>query len=176
MRGRVRAPDVLADRQPDRHAFKDDRVGERARREHAFLVEDSVVGQLVLETEFAPTVGDQRHGVVDVAVLGPRQRDDQARNSARAFLLQLLQRRSGCANQRWPQHEVLRWIANQHQLGEHHEVGSERRRLVAKPPHGRGVARHIAHGGVDLCAGDREAHRRRIPDRIRFPRGREDRT
>ena len=107
-----------------------------------------------MKTEFTPTVGDQCHGVVDVAVFGPRQRDDQARKTPSALLLQLLKRRSGRANQRWPQHQVLRWIANKHQLREHHEIGSERRCLVAKPSHGRCVAWYITHGGIDLCAGD----------------------
>src|SRR4029453_10110853 len=75
-----REPDVLADRKADGRTAKDRRLRQRTWREHALLVEDAVVWQLVLETKLPLAVCQQCHRVVETATLSPWCSDDNARS------------------------------------------------------------------------------------------------
>ena len=77
---RVGSPDVLADRHADAHALKDDRARRGARRKHPLLVENAVVRQVDLEPHrFDPAMREERHRVVQLALLDPRQADQHRR-------------------------------------------------------------------------------------------------
>ena len=77
---RVRAPDVLADRNAEARAAKDDRPRRRAGREHPLLVEHAIIGQVDLEPHrLDPSAIEQRHGVVELTVLDPGQADQYGR-------------------------------------------------------------------------------------------------
>src|SRR5687767_15995938 len=57
MRGAVRNPDVLADGNAQTHVAEGHGLGKRARRKDTLLIEDAVVGELVLEAQLRPPVG-----------------------------------------------------------------------------------------------------------------------
>jgi hypothetical protein len=121
----------------------------------------------VLEAEVHAPLGHQRDGVVDVAVLRPRQGDDQPRSSSGGFLLKLAQRRRRRLHQRWTQNEILWRVPDKHQLRKHHQVGPDRGGVLARMPHECGVASHVADRWIYLREEDREPHSVRIPRQLR---------
>jgi hypothetical protein len=159
MRRDVVEPDVFTNRKADSRVSEHDRLGQWTRFEDTLLVEDAVVGQLVLEPQLGVSLRDERHGVVQPAIRPPRQRDHESRRTgSRALAFEVPQRGGGRFDQRRPQHEVFRGIADEHQLGEHHEIGALCRSFVAHPPDERRVAGHIADRRVQLHEGDRQRH------------------
>ena len=81
-----RAPDVLADRQPQAHAAEIHRPRHRPRREHALLVEHAVVRQIDLEAQRRDRAAvEQRHRVVELAVIEPGRADQQRRTGRSRF-------------------------------------------------------------------------------------------
>ena len=176
-----RRPDVLADGEAEAHIAEDHRIRQRSRRKDPFLVEHPVVWQLVLEAQLRATVGHERHRIVDNAVGGPGESDDEAGHAVCALAFQLAQYRSCRLHERRPQHQILGRVSHQHQLGKDHEVGTECGGVTAGAPHERGVAWDVADSGIQLCERDGEHPTLRIPDvrrcdTIRFSSGREDRA
>jgi len=60
--------------------------------------------------------------------------------------------------QRGPQHEILGRVADEHELGEHDEVGALGGRLIACPPDEVRVPSDVADRRIQLRAGDRQGH------------------
>ena len=135
---------------PEAYAAKRDGRGQRSGIEDALLVEDAVVRQLVLEPQLGAAVGDQRDRVVQTAVGAPGQRDEHGRRSGCALALELPQRRSRRVDERRPEHEVFRRIADEDQLGQDDEIGAEFGGPIARAPHASEVAGHVAHRGIQL--------------------------
>src|SRR3954469_21140158 len=155
--GRARLPDVLADRQADRHAVQLDQRGLRARLEVARLVEDAVVGQEHLAVDrLDAALGEYRTRVVYVlTALG--EADEGHQVAVLGLARELLERGARAVHEVRLQEEVLGRVAGQGQLGEHDEL----RALVARAADPLldlpGVALDVAHGGVDL--GERDPQR-----------------
>ena len=83
-------PDILADRHAEAHAAEVDRPGQRARREHALLVEHAVVRQVDLEADGRDAAAvEQRIGVVELAVLDPGRADEHRRAAVGGLARQL---------------------------------------------------------------------------------------
>ena len=124
--GRPGLPDVLADREPDRHAVQLEgrRLGPRL--EVALLVEDAVVRQVHLAVDRRDLpVGEHRRGVVDVVgPLGEADEGDDAPARSRRAPRSAARRR---AEEVGLQQQVLGRVAGERELGEHHEL----RALVA---------------------------------------------
>ena len=123
---RIRRPDVLADRHADAHAVKDQRAGIGPWAKHALLVEHAVVRQVDLEPHrFDPSARKQRRGIVERAVVDPRQADQHrraavgglARHSFAGAAAGLLKRRL--------EDEVFGRIAGEIELRRHDEPGAE---------------------------------------------------
>ncbi len=89
---RVWTPDVLADRNADARAAKNDRSRRRSGCEDALLVEDAVIGQVNLEPHrLDPPIVEERHCVVQLPVLvDPGQADQRRRPAVGCVARQLL--------------------------------------------------------------------------------------
>jgi hypothetical protein len=59
-------------------------------------------------------------------------------------------------------HEILGRITNQHQLWEHHEIRTERGRLVTRAANDTQVAVDVSNDWIDLGDRDREIHVNRL--------------
>ena len=55
-------------------------------------------------------------------------------------------------------HEILGRITNQHELGEHHEICTERSSLVTRATNDTQVAVDVSNEWIDLGDRDREIH------------------
>ena len=155
---RIRPPDILADRDADAHAAKHDRTGRRPRREHPLLVEDAIVGQIDLEPDrLDPPAVEERHGVMELAVLDPGQADQRRRPAVGGQARELV---AGCPArllERRLQHQVLGRIAGKVEFRRHHDVGPERRRLLARSSQPVAIARDVADDRGDLGERNDEA-------------------
>ena len=157
---RVRTPDVLADRNADAHAAEHDRPRRRPRREHPLLVEDAVVGQIDLEPDrLDPPAVEQRHGVVDLAVLDPGQADQRRRAAVGGRARQLVAGGAARLLERGLEHQILGRIAGEVQFRRHHDVGPERRRLRARLAQPVAISGDVADDRRDLRQRDDEAVR-----------------
>ena len=155
---RIRPPDVLADRHADAHAAKDDRAGRGARREHPLFVEDAVVRQVDLEPDrFDPALGQERHGVVQFAVLDPGQAEQHGGSAVRRLPRQLFAGGAAGLLEGGLQHQVLGRIAGEIELRRQHEVGAERGGLGARLADAIAIARDVADDRGDLRERDDEA-------------------
>ena len=73
---RIRAPDVLADRNANPHTLKHNRPRQRAGRKHALFIKHAIIGQIHLEAHrFNPALIEQGKGIVEPALLHPGQTD-----------------------------------------------------------------------------------------------------
>ncbi len=154
----VGSPDVLADRHPDAHALKDDRAGRGAGHEHPLFVEDAVIRQVDLEPHrLDPATGQERHRIVQPAVLDPWQANQRGRPSVRRLPRQLLQSRAARLLEGRLQDEVFRRIAGEEEFRRQHEVGPERRSLGARLAQPVAVARDVADNRGNLRERDDEA-------------------
>ncbi len=75
--GHGREPDVFADRKPEPQIAEGHWLRQRARREHALLVEHAVIGELVLESKHMLPVRDERHRVVEASSFPPGKGHEQ---------------------------------------------------------------------------------------------------
>ena len=155
-RGRV--PDVLADGKPEGHVPEHHGFRQWSGREDALLVEDAVIGQVVLEAQVRAAVRDEGGGVVDVAVGRPRQRDDEAGKTGDALAFQFPEDGGRSFDERRPEDKVLRRVTDEHQFREDNEVGAERGGVVARAADQRGIARQIPYRWVGLRECDGERH------------------
>ena len=96
------------------------------RAKHALLVEHAVVRQVDLEPHrFDPSAGEQRRGVVERAVLDPRQADQHRRAAVGGLARQRLAGAAAGLLERRLEHEVFRRIAGEIELRRHDEPGAE---------------------------------------------------
>ncbi len=161
-------PEVLADGEGDVDAVDAHDRGARAGDEVAVLVEDAVVGQVVLGVagDDASAVEDgggvlRRAARAAEAVVGVGDAVEVADHHdqpTEALGLEPggegVERGAARVLERRPQREVLDRVAGEHHLGERDEVGTRRRRLV-RPGHDQvRVAREVADGRVDLGEGE----------------------
>ena len=150
-------PNVLAD--GDAHGHPGDAEDRRfgAGAEVAALVEDAVVGQvlLVIDTGAAAVVEDGGgvagvRGEVDEA-------DDGGDVQAAGGLLDAVERGQVLRHEGAAQDEVLGWVAGDGQLRQHDEVAGGRFGVADGGANAVGVAIEVADGGVDLGEGDAKA-------------------
>ena len=146
------APDVLTDRDAQAHAAEIDRSGHVGTGlEDAFLVELAIVGQVDLEAfgnDLAAVGDDDR--VVQPALAPERHADDDARSAVAGFAGEFLGRALTGRNECRLQHQVLRRITGNEQLGEQHEVGALPRRVRPRLARLGEVAGNIADRRVEL--------------------------
>ena len=155
---RVGTPDVLADRHADAHAAKDDRPRRRAGGEDALLVEHAVIGQVDLEPHrLDPPAVEERHGVVELAVLDPGQADQHRRPAVGGVARQLLASRAAGLLERGLQHQILGRIAGEIELRRQHDVGAEGGGLLARFAQAVAIARDVADDRGDLGERNDEA-------------------
>jgi hypothetical protein len=136
---------------------------QRARREDTLLVEDAIVGQLVLESQLPSSFCDECNRVVQAPSFPPGQRDDQSWSGG-AFALECVEGVRRGFDQRRSKHEVLGRITDKRQLREDDKVGALSGGLIARASKNRKVAGDIAYGRIDLRDGYREAHLERNCD------------
>jgi len=150
------APDVLADGQAEAQAAQVDRPRQGAGGEDALLVEDTVIGQVHLEAHGGDGAGvKHRIGVVDLAVLVPRQADEDGRAAVGRVAGQLLAGPAAGVEEGGAQHKILRRIAGKVELGEHHDIRPHGGGFCARLARLGEIGRDVAHDGVEL--GEREA-------------------
>ena len=125
--------------------------------EVALLVEDAVVGQVVLAVDLAHgAVGEHRGGVVDGAVLGGGSGNPTTATMPRVVARELGERAPRVAQEVLAQQQVLGRVAGQRQLGEQHQLGAGGARRVDPGADALRVAGDVADGGVHLAEG--QAH------------------
>ncbi len=173
---RIGAPDVFADRHADAHAAKHDRPRRGTRLEHPLFVEHAVIGQIDLEAHrLDPPAVEQRRGVVQRAVLDPRQSDEHGRPAVGGLAREALAGGAAGLLERRLEHQILGRISGEIELGRHHQIRAEARGLGARPAQTLEVALDVADDRRDLREGDDEAiggsgHGRRL-DKILRRRG-----
>ena len=150
-------PDVLADRHANLDAAELDGLGHRSRREDALLVEDPVVGEVVLEAGRETAVVDDDGCVVDRPLVPPRRGHDHG-GSLTAFARQAIDDGVARINHRRAQDEVFRRVADNRQLGEHHEIGARSSCGVARAANALEIAFDVSDCGIDLREGDAQLH------------------
>jgi len=150
----ARIPGVLADADPDPHALVDEDRAARAAAEVALLVEDPVVGQVVLVVDALDlAVGSEGGGVVDV-VLHVDEADDQGDPlRGRGDLLQLAE---VVADEARLEEQVLGRVAGQEQLREGDQVGAGFTGTLGPLDDLATVSFEVANGRVELGEGDPE--------------------
>ena len=132
--------------------------GDGPGREDALLVEDAVIGQIDLEPHrLDPPAVEERHGVVELAVLDPGQADQRRRPAVGGVARQLLAGRAAGLLKRGLQHQILGRIAGEIELRRHHDVGAEGGGLLARFAQPVAVARDVADDRGDLGERDDEA-------------------
>ena len=148
---RVRAPDILADRNAEARAAKDDRPRRGAGREHPLLVEHAIIGQVDLEPHrLDPPAVEERHGVIELAVLDPGQADQRRRAAVGGIARQLLAGGAAGLLERGLQHQILGRIAGEIEFGRHHDVGAEGGGFRARFAQPVAIAGNVADNGGDL--------------------------
>ena len=137
-------PHVLADRDTNAHTLDRDRSGERTRLEHPFLVKNPVIGQFVLQRQRRdlPAI-EQRHGVVELAVLAVAAADQHRRPAIGGDRCHPFKFSIGRLLQRRFQHQILGRIADQLQLGINDKVRSRMRGTNRQ--HRVGIAAQVPH-------------------------------
>ena len=155
---RIGSPDVLADRHAEPHPPEHDRAGRRSRRENAFLVEHAVVRQVHLEPHrLDPASVEQRHRIVEQALLDPRQTDEDRRAAIGGLARQYVAGVPARLLEGGLEDEVLGWVAREVKLRRHHDVGAEGGRFRARLSQTLGIASDVADDGSNLGDGDNEA-------------------
>ena len=148
-------PDFLADRHADSHTAEVDRPRHFALDEDPFLVEFAVVRQidLVAEGEDAAAVED-RYGIVAALFAPARKADDHARTAIGGVSCERFDGlQAGLEESRF-QHEILRRITGNEQLGQQQQIGSLASSICAGRPGLRQVTHDIANGGIELRNGN----------------------
>ena len=128
--GHALEPDVLADGEAEAHALEIDHHGRAfAGGVVALLVEHAVVRQLPLVMARADLAAfEEQRGIVQLAAVPPG-RADQDRGAVRGVPRQLVDRRHRPLHRRRLQHQVLRRIAEDEMLAQHHKVRALGRRV-----------------------------------------------
>jgi hypothetical protein len=160
----VLGPHVLADHTADANLIaaagqrERHRTGNRAGREDPLLVEHAVVRQVVLVAgSDDPAALQKQHGVVELAAIAPGRADDQRRAMIGGVLCERLDGALGIVLQGRLEHQVLRRVADHHELGEHDEV---------RPRLDRAGARGTDQGEIVLDRADRRIDLRDRDDEL----------
>ena len=178
-------PQVLADRQRNVDAANPQHAGLLARHEVTELVEDAVVGQMVLAvaSDELPAMQDARSvdrgatrsaepiGRTRQAVEVADDHDDLAEAIGRKIAREPFGSGARGSLERRSQGEVLDGIAGEEHLGQGHDVGAQCGGPRDRLPRPRAIARQVSHGGVRL--GQRHAQDRHAPS-VRDPSWRPD--
>ena len=156
--GDLGEPHVLADHGAEADAAKRDRPRQACACEHPHLVEDPVVGELVLEALRCDLAAlEQENGVVKLAVLDPGGSEQERRPAIGGRFRERLDGSPRLLLKHRLQHEVLGRVAGHDELGADHEVRTLGRRLGPRAQDQRPIALQIPHGGVEL--GERDGER-----------------
>ena len=125
--------------------------GEGPGGEHPLLVEHAIIGQINLEPHrLDPPAVEERHGVVELAVLDPGQADQHRRAAVGGVARQLLAGGSAGLLEGGLQHQILGRIAGEIEFRRHHDVGAEGGGLLARFAQTVAVARDVADDRGDL--------------------------
>ena len=163
--GDLGEPHVFADHGAEADAAKRNRPRQAGAREHPHLVEDAVVGQLVLVALHRDLAAlEQERGVVELAVVDPGSADEERGPAVRGRCRERLHDGARLLLEHGLQHEVLGRVAGHHELGADHEVGALGLGLGAGAQDQRLVALQVPHGGVELGKrdGERVGHGRPV--------------
>ena len=163
--GHLGKPKILAHHGAEAHAAKRDRPRQPGAGEHPLLVEDAVIGQLVLVAPRRDRAAvEQQHRVVEPAVVDPGGADEERRPAVRGRRRERLHRGLRLLLEHRLEDEVLGRVAGHHELGADHEVRAFRRGLGAGAQDQRLVALQVAHRGVELRErdGERVGHGRSV--------------
>ena len=126
--------------------------------EHPHLVEDPVIGELVLVALRGDLAAfEQENGVVELAVLDPGGAEEERRSAIGGRRRERLHGSPRLLLKHRLQHEVLGRVAGHDELGADHEVRTLGRRLGPRAQDQRPIALQIPHGGVEL--GERDGER-----------------
>jgi hypothetical protein len=149
-------PDILADRHAQHHAAHDDWRRQGPGGENALFVEHAVIGQVMLEAQRGDLAAvQQRHGIVELAVLNPGGAHQDRGAAVGGILGQCFHGGAGVFLQGRLQHQVLGRIADDEEFGEQDYVGALRGGAGGA---GAGqVARDVAHHGIELGKRDAKA-------------------
>ena len=155
---RARRPHVLTDRHADAHAGEGERPGIGPGAEDALLVEDAVIGQIDLEAHGgdAPAV-EQRGGVVERAILDPRQADQHAWAAIGGLARKALAGGAAGLLEGRLEHQILGRIAGEIEFGRHDEIGAEGRRLRPRRAQALQIALDVADDRGNLRERDDQA-------------------
>ena len=149
------APDVLAHRNAEAHAADRHRSGHLAHVEDALLVELAVIGQIHLVAAGNQLAAIEHGGRVEaLAVLRARIADDHRRAAVGCVRRQRFHSLQAGFQEGRLQHQILRRIAGDEQLGEQHQIRAVARSVgpgLARPGE---IAGNVAHRRVELRDGD----------------------
>ena len=136
------------------------RAGDRPLREHTLLVEHAVVRQGVLVDAAGDFTVLQEEGRVEEPAVAPGCADDQRGPAVGRVADELVQGGSRMLAHGRLEHEILRRIADQEELGQDQQMGIGR--PGAQAPRQGEVAGDVAHGRIRLGHGDDDlgGHRR----------------
>ena len=156
--GRTLLPDVLAHRQPDAHTPMLEDTGGRPGLEVALLVEDPVIGQMLLGVlRHQGPVTDHPGDVVQPPEARLRVAQDQG--DAADLGAEPGQRRLAAPDQLRAQQQILRRIAGEGQLRKDHQIGPQ---LVTgnagSGEHLVQIAGHVADQQIQLGDQDAQLH------------------
>ena len=148
-------PGVLADRQAEPHAAKADRPGHRAGGKDALLVEHAVIRQVDLETDGVDAAaGEQRIGIIELAVLHPGRAHEHGGSAVGGVARQGLDRSPAGGLERRLEHQILRRITGDKELGERDDVGAVPRGFRPRLAGAFEIAGDVADDRVKLRHGD----------------------
>ena len=125
---RILKPHILADHQTQPHATQHHRAGCWALSEHTLLIEDAIVGQMMLiaNSRDRPAIQNQT-GIECFASLltftAPWGADDQGRTAISRVLRQIVGRFQYGIEKRRAINQILGRIAADRQFREHHQIG-----------------------------------------------------
>ena len=150
------APDVLADRNAEPHAAEIDRPRHvRTGLEDALLVELAIVRQidLVALGDDLAAIGDD-DGIVGAALALQRRADDDARAAVGGIGGKVLRPPARRRQEGRLQHQVLRRIAGDEQLGVEHQVGALAGGIRPRLARLGEIAGDVADSRIELGDGD----------------------
>ena len=136
-------PDILANRNADRHALEQDRIGQWPRRKVALFIESAIVGQFMLVPHGCDGAAvEQYHRVIERVAFTDQRADNHRRAAIAGRARQAVQLDRGlCRERRFFDH-VLRRVADQMHLRKNDQVDVARFGPFAQ--HGIGIAAEVA--------------------------------
>jgi len=144
-------PGVLADGYPKPHATEAHRTGHGPGGEHPLFVEHAVIRQVDLEADGVDApAGKERISIVELAVLDPRRPDEERGTAVAGFACQRLDCGTASGLERRLEHQVLRRIAGDEELGKSDEIGAVVCGLRTRLAGALQIAGNVADDGIEL--------------------------